>query len=574
MGSVSQETCTAGDATRGGLDKAKERSGRGDALYCKRLGGPSNYYGFHEEGALQTKQTNLIFLLFCTSRMPCVERELAQLHELSTATSEMRAQSIDRYLYICALLDTADVARVGRRDEPCPSVRRIALCCFCGDPSHTVVLDKKRVSGACFPLDARHQNKPKTVTVRVSNRWMSVKKGRTGARVPARFLVPDEEEALQFEVLPDLGMYIRCLLVRRFFTSGPVKHFRRCARLLLGVDAAEAHSAKSGDGLTPIAFSERFVDGFCCMLLQESIPCMKRAKRSIKVTEFDGKPTPVEMAACINVLHGTLLSLYPRAAKRPTFGVRVRLAWRLRQLLCTGVSDQLQFFEEHGHLVKICFMEYVNNVVLQYMPAEKELLFQTPSMKLYQTVCSTMCDSFRTDALKTGDETWAAMNQLAGVCIDRCLRMCKFKMHRWQEPMVKLQPNTLVHVKEALDLPCTYGCISMLRHVTPVGISEAVLRCALLLQNGLQTFPLPKCVMQAQMRTVARLHGRCFRRSFAACHTHVCCVCALAGKGIQTPMRFCSETGEVSCVYCKPGTVVSGGLQGRAVVEHLPRPWV
>lgn len=257
------------------------------------------------------------------------------------------------------------------------------------------------------------------------------------------------------------------------------------------------------------------------------------------------------------MLHGTLLSLYPRAAKRPTFGVRVRLSWRLRQLLCGGVSAQLEFVKQYPNLVKICFMEYVINLVLEHMPAEKDLLFHTTSMRLYQTVCSTTCDSFRTDVLKTGQEAWASLNLVAGVCIDRCLRMCKFKMYRSQEPMVKLQPNSLGYVTQALELPCTYGCISMLRHVTSSQVSEQVLRCALELQNGLQTFPLPDTVMQAQMRMVAKLHGRCYRRSFAACHAHVCCVCALTGKGIQTPMRYCSETGAISCIYCKPGTVVS-----------------
>lgn len=235
--------------------------------------------------------------LYC-QRMPCVERELTRLHDLCTVACDMRPQSIDRYLYLCALLDTTGAERVIQRDSPTTDVRRVTVRCLCGDPRHTVVLDKQRVNGPCFPFDISHLNKSKSIAVRAGGRWVSVKKGRCGALVPANFLVPTEGDTLQFDALPDLGMYIRCLLVRRYYSSVPVKHFRKCSRLLLGGQEVETQPTADGRKLSPIAFAERFVDGFCCMLLQESIPCMKRAKRSIKATEFHVTPTAVEVWLC------------------------------------------------------------------------------------------------------------------------------------------------------------------------------------------------------------------------------------------------------------------------------------
>lgn len=145
-----------------------------------------------------------------------------------------------------------------------------------------------------------------------------------------------------------------------------------------------------------------FPMGFLCSIIQDSIPCMKRATRCHKTTQCGAQATLVETTACINVMHGSLLSLYPRAAKRPTFAVRVALTQRLNSMLASRPAQQLEFINNHINLVKLCFMEHILNVFLDYMPCERELLCCTPSMLLYQSVCPTSCDAFRTECLLTG----------------------------------------------------------------------------------------------------------------------------------------------------------------------------
>lgn len=370
--------------------------------------------------------------MYC-KRIPCVDDKLAQLHGVSIGADAPTQQSIDSYLYICAIADNADAG--GCEQQGGAGVQRMTVGCLCGDPNHTIAIDKPRGSHGCFPFDIRHLTKQQPVVVRQGHRYIRAMPCKVGAKIPARCFIADEADALQFEALPDMGMYIRMLIIKRYCTSAPVKHFRKCASYLQGGQGVEQgtkgeQGGSAGEKLSPIAFVERFVDGLCCSLLQDSIPCMKRAKRSVKETEFKISPTSVEVAACINVLHGTLLSLYPKAARRPTFGARVQMAWRLRELLCRPMSEQMEFLKTYPSLVKLCFMEYVINVILEYMPCERELLCQGASMRLYQTVCPTTCDSFRSETLKNGAESWKSLNAVAGVCIDRCIRMCKFKMFR------------------------------------------------------------------------------------------------------------------------------------------------
>lgn len=88
------------------------------------------------------------------------------------------------------------------------------------------------------------------------------------------------------------------------------------------------------------------------------------------------------------------------------------------------------------------------------------------------------------------------------------------------------------------------------------------MRCAMQIQGSLQTHLLPRVVVDAQIKMLAKLHGRCCQRSFAVCHAHICCVCALSGKGIRTPMRYCCATGTLSCVHCPSGSVIVINMLG------------
>lgn len=214
----------------------------------------------------------------------------------------------------------------------------------------------------------------------------------------------------------------------------------------------------------------------CSALMQESIPCMKRSKKAhcsgassatgLKASASqDGqqkKPvSKIDASACINVLYGTLLKLYTLGAKVPTFNARVELVFRLREVAALSPLGQAEFLERYSSLARVCFMEYTINALSTWMPCERDLFMRTsPAMQAYTGIAVATCDLFRQDSIITGTESWACMDSAAAASIERCIRVCKFKIPRSIEPVFKpakaFGPGAFDH--RALDmphLPCT-----------------------------------------------------------------------------------------------------------------------
>lgn len=112
------------------------------------------------------------------------------------------------------------------------------------------------------------------------------------------------------------------------------------------------------------------MDNVCCLMLQEGIPCLRRAKRTTRVISTENMQHH-ELVACVNIMHGTLLMLYNMGAKRPIFTARVAILRRLRALMDMKSDAIAAFIQENTSLVKICFMEYALNFLVDYMPVEK-----------------------------------------------------------------------------------------------------------------------------------------------------------------------------------------------------------
>jgi hypothetical protein len=141
---------------------------------------------------------------------------------------------------------------------------------------------------------------------------------------------------------------------------------------------------------------------------QDSIICLKRCKKTHRTPRLPSDVHPVELDTCLRVMHGTLLGLYPLGVKRPVFGARVRMTERLGGLLLADFDTKLKFVLENISLVKLCFIEHTINLLVKFMPCERDLLAsRNPQMELFETLAVSMCDSFRQDMVVTGDELWA-----------------------------------------------------------------------------------------------------------------------------------------------------------------------
>jgi hypothetical protein len=125
-------------------------------------------------------------------------------------------------------------------------------------------------------------------------------------------------------------------------------------------------------------------------------------------------------------MHGTLLKLYNLGAKVPTFKSRVAMTSRLMDLSSATTDEQLSFLRQNASLVRLCFMEYSLNALTDWLPCEKELVFSMcPSMRTYSSIAIAMCDVFRQEGIITGNEEWSALNKMASISIERCIRVCR-----------------------------------------------------------------------------------------------------------------------------------------------------
>ncbi len=104
---------------------------------------------------------------------------------------------------------------------------------------------------------------------------------------------------------------------------------------------------------------------------------------------------------------------FPWKVQVPIFSARVVMMSRLSNLSGLSTHEQVQFLQQHPALVRLCFMEYALNALMDWLPCEKELIFRTSaSMSTYVSIAVAMCDVFRQDTIVTGGEDWARLNKV------------------------------------------------------------------------------------------------------------------------------------------------------------------
>jgi hypothetical protein len=279
-------------------------------------------------------------------------------------------------------------------------------------------------------------------------------------------------------------------------------------------------------------------------------------------------------------MYGTLLKLYPLGAKTPTFNAKVNIMQRMIQLTtCMTTAEQLEFMRLHPALMRICFMEYSMNALMDWLPVEKELLFESDAfsqhscaMQAYASILIPTCDVFRRDCIHSGNESWERLNATASSCIDRCIRVCKFKLFRIAEPVLKgphIAGDCFLASMLHSGMPMILSKDMAGKH-PGMKLSDTQTECCFLLHSNLKVFPLPECVAAQQLDALDRLHSLCSRRLGAAQRLSFCSICAINGRGAVTggtpfsssKLRMCCHTGNLYCTVCPQGTVVEVNMVG------------
>jgi hypothetical protein len=186
--------------------------------------------------------------------------------------------------------------------------------------------------------------------------------------------------------------------------------------------------------------------GFIMAPLYSALPCIRRP-----ITRCKSPPTPDpdthQVAICI--LLGLLLGLYPTSVKFPPFQVRVALYRRIHSLLTNG--NGISFCKSYPSLLTLALMEYTAYVIPTYLPVEHSLILEEYGMQTFFSTCALVCDTFRQEALGTGEEPWAVLESYCTPIVDRHARACKSRQRSRQPdqfPVVKLPPASTYHLPD------------------------------------------------------------------------------------------------------------------------------
>jgi len=136
------------------------------------------------------------------------------------------------------------------------------------------------------------------------------------------------------------------------------------------------------------------------------------------------------ISAMISVMLGTLLALYPNNVKVPGFRLRCDIVATLRKVQCMCVREKFNFIQQAQHIIKACFLEYVPWFIQTYMPVEASIMARADTTPVFLHAYPNVCEMFRQEMIFLNDFDVIAVNKMAMQAIERCSRLCKFKMQR------------------------------------------------------------------------------------------------------------------------------------------------
>lgn len=451
--------------------------------------------------------------------------------------------------------DTADPGGMRYCSEPAMDsvMRQLHFSLLHGSPSAQIEIDRRML--ACVALDSG---------------WNT----DSGLRhVPVEWLFTARSDTVQYSRLPDLT---------RFMISA--------------ITNAATASVVPGN-LRSLGLFET--------LILSALPCLRSGKVAHNVFADRCVCTQQECVACINLMYGTLLGLFPCCSKKPVFPVRKAVFQALHSLAVSPVAVQKAALAAMPYLLKLCVIEYVSNITRDYCPAEFAILSSIKGMDVYFHVCNNMCDSFRMETLQDRDAfSWTRLEASAESATERFLRTCKFRVTKNTDNALFRQMQTRKmlqcwrkHVyanggragfddsgsvdvlRAALSMPYTTFSggirILMMQSIDTAAHADLVvansIMCSVVetIHANVQCFPLPRNLVINSCTRLLR-HRDNPQKMFSVSRVSFCMWCI--NRNMHTPleckMRLDVPSNQFFCASCSDGgrhspPVVTVNLAGR-----------
>ena len=450
----------------------------------------------------------------------------------------------------------------------------------------------------------------------------------------AGMMVTSWMDSPQVGNLPDIGFMVRAVMsgavVKDAGKAGWASKVSKFKQKEKGEGTASVSvygvggvDSSSGEAVMCPCVSSVGEDQYSVHMLLQALPCVRHAQGK------KGGCVVVGHQVGINILMGLLLGLYPHAVKFPPFLARVELFMGIHRLLTHGTGAE--FCSKHPMLMTVAYMEYCAHVIPRYMPAECEILCGEPGMAAFFDSFPLACDTMRQEILnKVGDtgggdntdkpgysssgkgeasaRVWSLLEEHCAVLVDKHTRACKSRVRVRKEDLpgasklngdavqafatLPYLPSYEVHLEDASHC-VRAGELAFLTGAGTaglVGYESSILVSVAMMQRLIQVYPLPRNLVQMQLRS---LHARmrvCERSAMEGMLLHVCSICGLSGGGqrgfhvkgqcrMDASEAYWMDTGaeaggggdNLVCTVCQRRSVMAVNTLGRVVVLRQQR---
>lgn len=305
-----------------------------------------------------------------------------------------------------------------------------------------------------------------------------------------------------------------------------------------------------------------------------SIPCLKKNRVAFLSQEHFVDPC---VSVLVNIMHGLLLGLYPNTAKRPSFEQRVRCASELRAVMTKPLKDQAAFIYSNLNLLKLSMMEYVWYACNTFLVSERDIICSVQGMQTFFEICPNVADAFRQETLQNESWDWQKMNEVASVCVDRCVRTCKFRSGRSlssREGVIKWKRITddmdhLFDAAKEMNSVNIYGLLWKLYHLEYPSLTVEDFNIVDHIHSRCKVYPLPCNLASMQCAALLKRYSSDHFQMENMMKIHICMKCCnkLNGFTVSSKLRLCMQTNKLRCASCGlQNSILSVNMLGKILV--------
>ena len=309
------------------------------------------------------------------------------------------------------------------------------------------------------------------------------------------------------------------------------------------------------------------------LLLRQCTPLRRRTKRAQREVLWREEST-FGMQTLLRCMQGTLLGLYPNCLKTIAFLARMQLLRFLRTVLVQPFAKMHACMQRIPYIIKLCVMEHLCNTIYDYHPGICHTLNRSgQKVEHFCNSVTTICDVFRgeVNSAFTSDilEILPRMERIAHSYFERCTRAYR-GIIIGRPPPIRMEPMPACAadvVRRILDVSHV-ACSKNVFDATHYGMLPPEHRdLAWQLLQSIQVHGLPSIIAARQMEALHRRYNGDTRCIEACSKLHMCIRCvAMHGTAAQgVRLRHDCQTGEIVCMHCGFGTVVSINIIGRLV---------